>query len=405
MIWNMYLQNMKERLFQSKRGSEKNRGISGRGCGAPGRALVFVLLISMVLCGCADSGDAGGQQKETEDAGKLRVVTTIFPQYDFVRQIAGENLGLQMLLKPGEETHSYEPTPQDIIAIQKADLFIYVGGENDSWVEDILDSPEMKNVNTLRLVDCVDTLEEEHVEGMQEERGGHEHSEDAHETHEAEELHDAHETHEMEKLHDAQETGELHDAYEAHEAEDSHEGHVHTADEHVWTSPKNAVKIVEQIAEELCRLDEVHALEYEQNADHYIEELQDLDSQFRQVAELAEHDTLLFGDRFPFRYFAQEYGLSYYAAFSGCASDTEPSAATMAFLINKAKEEQIPVILKMELSNKNIASAIAEATGTEVREFYSCHNLTAEQFAAGETYLSMMQKNVLTLKEALGEWH
>lgn len=383
MIWNMCLQNMKEnRLQKNKR--ERCKIFRGpHHCLRTGRLLALLVLASLVLCGC---GALEGQREEKETSEKLRVVTTIFPQYDFVRQVAGEQVSLQMLLKPGEETHSYEPTPQDIIAIQKSDLFIYVGGENDAWVEDILESPEMESVNTLRLVDCVDTLEEEHVEGMQEERGEHEHDD-------------------ADGEHGSEEHGSEEHDVEAHEAEDSHEGHVHSADEHVWTSPKNAIEIVSRIAEELCRLDQAHASEYMQNAETYSEQLLELDSQFRQVVEQADHDTLLFGDRFPFRYFAAEYGLEYYAAFSGCASDTEPSAATMAFLINKVKEEQIPVVLKIELSNENIANAVAEATGAEVREFYSCHNLTAEQFAAGETYLSMMRENVETLKEALGEWH
>src|SRR5699024_8646100 len=137
------------------------------------------------------------------------------------------------------------------------------------------------------------------------------------------------------------------------------------------------------------------------NAAAYEEVLEELGGEFRSVVDSAERRLVVFGDRFPFRYFADEYGLDYYAAFPGCASDTEPSAATMAFLINKVKEEEIPAVLKMELSNENIANAIAEATGTEVRTFYSCHNLTAEEFEDGETYLSMMQKNVETLKEVL----
>jgi len=299
--------------------------------------LLSVFLLVTSVAGCQRVGAV----KETGEE-KVNVVTTIFPQYDFVRQIAGDNVEVSMLLKPGEETHSYEPTPQDILKIQNCDLFIYVGGENDEWVEDILDSIDTEHIRLLRLIDCVDTVNEEHVEGMKEER---EHGEEEHETHET-----------------------------------------LTPDEHVWTSPKNAIAIVEQIADVLGELDPEQTAVYEENEKAYVSLLEELDDEFREVVSSAKRDVLLFGDRFPFRYFA---------------SDTEPSAATMAFLINKAKEEQIPVILKMELSNENIANAIAETTHAKVKTFYSCHNLTAKEFADGETYLSMMKKNVETLKEAL----
>lgn len=317
-------------------------------------------LAALLLCGL---GGCAGKGAETEqEDGKISVVTTIFPQYDFVRQIAGDNVDLKMLLKPGEETHSYEPTPQDIIAIQKSDIFIYVGGENDAWVEDILESMPEDDRVTLKLLDCVDTVEEEHVEGMQE-APGHTHD----------------------------------------EAEEEEEHSVHEVDEHVWTDPENAEAITEQIRQILVETDPEHADVYNENAEEYQAELEKLDEEFRDVVEHADRNLVIFGDRFPFRYFADAYGLDYYAAFPGCASDTEPSAATMAFLINKVKEEKVPAILKMELSNENIANAIAEATGTEVKIFYSCHNLTAEEFAAGETYLSMMQQNIETLKEVLDE--
>lgn len=381
MIWNMFFQNMKK--FRNK--------AAGRGS-----VLALCCFILASFCGCArQEGGQDSLRKEPEE--RLSVVTTIFPQYDFVRQIAGDKVELKMLLKPGEETHSYEPTPQDIIAIQKSDLFIYVGGENDAWVEDILESPEMKNVRTFRLVDQVETLEEESVEGMKPERGEHEHSEEEHEA-EAE-------------YEDGHEAGGEHEAEydeEAHEDEDPGTGHSHTADEHVWTSPLNAVCIVEGLTGELCVLDEKNESVYQENAEAYIDELYALDAAFREVTAQAKgegHDTLLFGDRFPFRYFTEEYGLSYYAAFPGCASDTEPSAATMAFLINKMRDEKYPLVLKMELSNGAVAEAVAEACGTDVKVFYSCHNLTAEQFECGETYLSMMWRNVETLKEALGIWH
>lgn len=339
------------------------------------------LILGMMLTGCGMSGQQteqnGGKEQNTEVNKKISVVATIFPQYDFVRQIAGENVELKMLLKPGEETHSYEPTPQDIIAIQNSDLFIYVGGENDAWVEDILESMPDNGRKTLKLVDCVDTVEEEHVEGMKEERG-HDHDEDDEEHEEDEEEHEDHEEHGQEDTHS-----------------------VHEIDEHVWTSPVNAIKIVEQIKEELCEIDSKNASDYEENAEAYVSQLKKLDQEFRDVVDHSKRKLMIFGDRFPFRYFAEAYDLDYYAAFSGCASDTEPSAATMAFLINKVQDEKINTILKMELSNENIAKAIAEATNADVKEFYSCHNLTAEQFENGETYLSLMEKNVETLREVL----
>ena len=251
----------------------------------------------------------------------------------------------------------YEPTPQDIIAIQESDVFIYTGGENDVWVEDILSSMPDDDRITLRLLDCVDTGEEEHVEGMKGE-GGHDHDEGEEES-------------------------------------------VHEIDEHVWTSPLNASAIAGQIAEVIAAADPENAEIYEENCGRYQKELLDLDAEFRNVVNDSERKLMIFGDRFPFRYFVDEYGLNYYAAFPGCAGDTEPSAATMAFLIEKVKEEGVPAVLKMELSNDDIANAIAEATGTEVRVFYSCHNLSAEDFENGETYLTMMRKNVETLKEVL----
>ena len=333
------------------------------------RKWIGILAVCGLLCGSLLAGcgteRAEGVSEEVQDDGRISVVTTIFPQYDFVRQIAGENVELKMLLKPGEETHSYEPTPQDIIAIQNSDIFIYVGGENDAWVEDILESMPEADMRTLKLMDCVDTVEEEHVEGMQE-QPGHSHEEE-----------------------------------ESHEDETEEEHSVHEIDEHVWTSPVNASAIVDKIKELLVQADPENRQIYEENAEAYEAELAELDAEFRDVVDNAGRSLVVFGDRFPFRYFADEYWLDYYAAFPGCASDTEPSAATMAFLINKVNEEEIPAVLKMELSNENIANAIAEATGTEVRTFYSCHNLTAEEFEDGETYLSMMQKNVETLKEVL----
>lgn len=341
MIWNSALQNM-----------------NGKTKPAVRKRAAVVLSVLSVFClalFCGGCGEAPDAESSTQD-DRVSVVTTIFPPYDFVREIAGDHADLKMLLKPGEESHSYEPTPQDIIAIQNCDIFIYTGGENDVWVEDILGSMPDDDRLTLRLTDCVETVEEEHVEGM---KGSGEH------------------------------------------AHDDEEESVHEADEHVWTSPVNASLITEEISRLLCQADPENSAVYEKNLAAYQEELAGLDRKFRDVVSGAERRVLIFGDRFPFRYFADEYGLEYYAAFPGCAGDTEPSAATMVFLIRKAQEEQVPAVLKMELSNDDIAGAVAEATGTEVRVLYSCHNLSADDFENGETYLSMMQKNVETLKEVL----
>lgn len=355
MIWSMYLQHMSvdsesRHIMKFQRTCRRKKAVIF--------LTVFLLVIS--LSGCRSESSVQEQEE------KIQVVTTIFPQYDFVRQIAGEQVEVSMLLKPGEETHSYEPTPRDILKIQNCDLFIYVGGENDEWVEEILESIDTEKFRMLRLIDCVDTVNEEHVEGMKEERG-HNHGEEEHE----------------------------------HEEEDHGSHKTLTPDEHVWTSPENAMEIVKEITKVLAELDPAQKPIYEKNERAYLDRLEALDKEFRTVVSTAKRDVLLFGDRFPFRYFADAYDLKYYAAFPGCASDTEPSAATMAFLIRKVEQEHIPVILKMELSNENIANAIAETTGAKVKSFYSCHNLTAKEFAQGETYLSMMKKNVQTLKEAL----
>ncbi len=307
-----------------------------------------------ILTGCNSSGGSKGNNN-----GKLSVVTTIFPQYDFVRQIAGDNVDITMLLSPGSESHSYEPTPQDIIKIQESDLFIYVGGEGDVWVDTIIDSMD-KPLNTLTLMECVDVVEEEYVEGMQKE----EHYE-----------------------------GDGHDHDEENEEPE--------LDEHVWTSPKNAVKMVKAISDELCSIDSENADEYKSNTEKYVAGLEELDKKFEQIVAEGKRDTIIFGDRFPFRYFADAYNLSYFAAFPGCSSDTEPSASTIAFLIDKIKEEKIPVVFSIEFSNKKVADTISKSTEAKMLEFHSCHNVSNDDFKKGVTYLDLMNKNAEALSEAL----
>ena len=327
--------------------------------------LVSLLTISLSL-GCARAEGSGE---------RLQIVTTIFPPFDFTRQIVKDNADVTMLLRPGAESHSYEPTPQDIKNIQNADLLIYNGGENDVWVEEILASMGDQKPDTLKMMDCVQTVAEEIEGGMEHE---HDHEHEAHE-----------EDHE-----------ENHD----HEHDEDH-NHDHEAapemDEHVWTSPKNAMAIVRAIAKTLSVKDAANAASYAENSQAYITELEALDAAFRTVCDAAPHKTLLFGDRFPFRYLADEYGLTYYAAFTGCSTETEASAATVAFLIDKAKAEKLPVIFTIEMSNGKIADSICEAVGAEKALLHSCHNVTRDELAAGETYLTLMTKNVQALQEAL----
>lgn len=325
------------------------------------RARLFCarLMAVILAAGIAAAAVTGcGVKQEEPDDGKLKIVTTIFPQYDFVRAIAGGTgaVNVRMLLSPGEEVHSYEPTPLDIKEIQNCDLFIYVGAENDVWVDRILENMGDKRPETLRLVDLTETVEEESVEGMMEEKG--------------------------------------HDHEESREEE---------ADEHVWTSPVKAAEITEAIAQKMAELDPANADDYLANAQDYEAKILDLDAQFRQIAENAERKILVFGDRFPIRYFAEGYGLDYFAAFPGCSSESEPSASTLAFLIDKVREEEIPVVFSIEFSNGNIARAICESTGAVQRTYNSCHNVTKEQMENGATYVSLMSENLEAVREALGK--
>ena len=360
--------------------------------------LTAALMLS-ALTGCA------AQEPEEAEDGKMKIVTTIFPQYDFARAISGngELADIKMLLSPGEEIHSYEPTPLDIREIQECDLFIYVGGENDVWVERILENMGSGRPQTLSLLEVTDTVAEEIVEGMMEERGGHDHEaeEDHDHDHEAEEDHDH--DHEAEEAHDDEHEVEGdHDREHTHSG-DSSEAEHEEADEHVWTSPVKAAEITEAIAEKMAQIDPEHAETYLKNAKDYEEQILEVDAQYRQIVENAERKTIVFGDRFPIRYFAEEYGLDYYAAFAGCSSEAEPSASTLAFLIDKVREEQIPVVFTIEFSNGNIARAICESTGAEQRTFNTCHNVTKEQMESGATYVSLMTGNLEAVREALGD--
>ncbi|MDR2019349.1 MAG: metal ABC transporter substrate-binding protein [Treponema sp.] len=310
-----------------------------------------MVLFVCILVSLAMALEAGGR-KDTAQTGKINVVATIFPPYDFVREIAGDRVNLTMLLPPGAESHSFEPTPQDIIKVQNCDIFVYVGGESDAWVERILESMNTDRMEIITLMDCVEVVEELIVEGMEEE-----------------------------------------------EEEEEAEGPEY--DEHVWTSPQNAKLIVQKIAGVLKQRDAPNAAAYEQNTASYLAKLTDLDASFRNVVNGAKRKTLIFGDRFPFRYFADAYGLSYFAAFPGCSTETECSAATIAFLVNKVRAEKIPVVFHIELSNEKITDTICEETGAKKLLLHAVHNVSKRDFDQGANYYGLMSRNVQNLKEAL----
>ena len=313
------------------------------------KRVVFILITLAALLygvsGCKQNRNAVIRNAN----GKINVTAANFPPYDFVRQIAGDRVNLSMLLSPGAESHSFEPSPRNIITIQNSAVFIYTGGESDGWVDRILESMDTSGMKILRMIQIVDAVEEEIVEGM-------------------------------EKESEEEET-----AY----------------DEHVWTSPQNAILIVNAITDALCEADSANAAFFRQNAQTYTNQLDELDKQFKAAVDGAKRKIIIFGDRFPFRYFTDAYGLTYYAAFPGCFTDTEPSVATVAFLINKIKAEKIPVVFYIELSNERMADTISGETGAKKLLLHACHNISKRDFEAGLGYLDFMRLNVENLREAL----
>lgn len=305
------------------------------------RKLIILLMASAMLASCG---------RTAHDDRSLSIVAVNFPSYDAARAVIGSDEGLSMLLPPGVESHSYDPTPKDMVRIAEADLIIYTGGHSDVWVDSILSSLPDPPL-AFRLMDQVPLLEEESKEGME---------------------------------------------------DDEHHGTDAEYDEHVWTSIENEIAIVRNLAEVIAQIEPGRADAFSENASRYISGLEDLDSEIKAIVGESPVDTLIFASRFPLLYFVREYGLGYYAAFPGCAEETEPSARTVAFLIDKAEELGVPCILNIEMSSSLIARTIAEEVGVPVRTFSSIHNVTSREFAGGDTYLTIMKRNVEVLREALG---
>lgn len=299
------------------------------------RFFAILLVSALLLGGSAFAGEYPS------------IVCTNFPCYDFARAVTGGMADLRLLIKPGAEVHSFEPTPADIMSIVNCDLFIYIGGESDAWAEDILSSFGSDAPDTLRMFDCVEAMEE----------GEYDHE---------------------------------------------HEGaHAHEYDEHIWTSPVNAQRMVRAVADKLNEDFSWNSDAWSANGDAYIAQIGEIDAQFRDVAAHAARREMIFADRFPFLYFIREYGLDYVSAFTSCAAESEPSARVIMELIDRVVRDGVPAIYTIELSSGKTAQTIAEETGAKILCFHSIQNVSESDFSAGESYLSLMARNVEALKEGL----
>jgi zinc transport system substrate-binding protein len=291
---------------------------------------LFTVLASLTGCARAAARAPAGEKVERP----LNIVSATFVPFDFARRITGGKAEITMLLPPGADSHSYEPTARDILKIRGCDVFIYGGGKSDAWVDGILASMDTDRMLIITMIDCAGSA-----------------------------------------------------------------GHNH--DEHVWTSPRNAKLIAQKIADAVCGANADNAEFYRRNTAAFLEELDSLDAAFRAVVDNAGRKTVVFGDRFPFRHLADEYGLEFFAAFPGCAHETEPSAKTVAFLINKVREEQIPVVFYAEPANTKLAETISEGTDAKVLLLHACHTISQDDFESGVTYIELMTRNAEALKEAL----
>ncbi len=345
-------------------------------------SILMIMAMIFVFCGCASTTGTLTQNDNAKKRDNLQIVTTIFPEYDWVMNILGEkaaNAEVTMLLDNGVDLHSYQPTADDILKISTCDMFIYVGGESDEWVEDALKEATNQDMVVINLLDELGDVvkEEEMVEGMQESEHEHEHEGDEADEHEHE-----------------------HEEGDAHEHE---EGEVEY-DEHVWLSLRNAETLTDTISKKLQELDKANASVYKANSDAYIKTLKELDQQYSDAVAGASCKTLLFGDRFPFRYLVDDYGLDYYAAFVGCSAETEASFETITYLARKVDELHLPAVLTIEGNDHKIANTIIENTQLKDQRILtmdSMQSTTSADIKSGVSYVSVMENNLSVLKDAL----
>lgn len=303
----------------------------------------FVMILP--LTGCF------GSDENKEDSDKLSIVTTIFPYYDFVSQIVGDRADVTLLVPPGCEPHDFDFSPKDIVNINNADIFVYNGGESEQWVDEVLDSIET-DVKVIKCFDFVIALDEDDTS--------------------------------------------LENDEESDSDEDEEE-----YDEHIWTSPKNAIKITKSLYEQIKSTDKINSDYYKANTEDYLQQLKQLDREFTDIVNNANRDTLVFADRFPFLYLTTDYGIKHISAFPGCSSQTQPSISTVITLIDYVNDNNIPVVLHCDFSSENFSQIISEDSNAKIRTLYSCHNVTKDMFESGVTYISLMKSNADVIKEAL----
>ena len=367
---------------------------------------IIILLVTVLLgfSGCGSSDKSAGAKGETPKP-RLKIVATIFPEYSWTKELLGsheKDVELTLLAKKGVDMHSYQPSAEDILRIANCDLFLYVGGESDKWVDKALKeggNPKRRVLNLMKLMGDRAKVEEE-VEGM-EKHDHHEHDKDAHAHQEKDKQDEKHEHHDKDKQDEKHE-------HEKEHNKDKHDAKVHHEqpeyDEHVWLSLKNADIVCKAITEELAALDSKNAETYRANYTAYSKKLAALDAQYKEAVTKAPVKAVLFGDRFPFRYLTDDYGLQYYAAFNGCSAETEASFETVAFLAKKMDELKLPAVLAIEGRQHKLAQTIVENTkakNQKVLTLNSMQSVAEEEIKKGITYLAVMEQNLNVFQEAL----
>ncbi len=320
------------------------------------KKILFIIIAIVIVIAIGTVIFFGRSRKDNSNA-KYKILASNFASYDFLRAIIGDNkeIEIKFLIGPGKDAHSYDPTAQDLIKIQESDLFVYVGGKMEKWSDKVLKSLDVKKTEIICIADFVETMEEKEVDGAEE----HE---------------------------------------EVHDEEEHEEG---AFDEHIWTSPENAIKMVNALEKAMEKIDNENSNNYKENADKYIAEIKEVDSKIQNIVDNKVRNRLIFADKMPMQYFMDYYKLDVSAAFDGCSTETEPSAQTIAYLQDKVKQEKIPVVLYIELNPGNVAKTIANETGSTAMQIQTLHNVSLDDFKNGETWVSLMTRNLEVLKKAL----